>query len=211
MNVGSERIREIVKSLRNFSRLDEAEVKLVNIHEGIDSTLMILQHRLKATGDRSGIEVIKEYSDLPLVECYAGQLNQVFMNILNNAIDAIDELNTDQSARKTQTEPGRITIKTEVKDYLKDPLQPQSLSPNSQVLIRIANNGPSIDQRIQQRLFEPFFSTKPVGRGAGLGMSISYSIIVEKHRGQLSCISSVGKGVEFVIEFPIHLPRVIHQ
>jgi two-component system NtrC family sensor kinase len=210
MTVGSERIREIVKSLRNFSRLDEAQVKQVDIHEGLDSTLMILQHRLKADGDRSAIEVIKEYGDLPLVECYAGQLNQVFMNILTNAIDAIDKLQSADSEGKTPKKPGLITIRTEIKsqslrDNPEEVFPSNSLSPTSQVLIRIANNGPSIDENVQKRIFDPFFTTNSVGKGTGLGMSISYSIIVEKHRGKLSCISSPGQGVEFVIEIPLSL------
>ncbi|AFY34592.1 ATP-binding protein [Calothrix sp. PCC 7507] len=181
MKVGATRIKEIVLSLRNFSRLDEAEFKAVNIHEGIDNTLMILENRLKATSKNPGIEVSKEYSELPLVECYAGQLNQVFMNILANAIDASEE----------STNQPQIRICTE-------------LIGDTQVIIRIADNGLGIPDNLQKRLFDPFFTTKPVGKGTGLGLSISYKIITEKHQGKVQCISSVGKGTEFVITIPIH-------
>lgn len=180
MNVGAERIREIVVSLRNFSRLDQAEMKPVNIHEGIDSTLMILQNRLKSSGSQSGISVIKDFGELPKVECYAGQLNQVFMNLLSNAIDALDG----------QPSPRTISIST-------------SLSSKSTVIIRIADNGPGIPLCHQTKLFDPFFTTKPVGAGTGLGLSISYQIIVEKHGGTLKCVSKVGHGAEFVVEIPI--------
>ncbi len=186
MQVGADRIIEIVLSLRNFSRLDEAEKKAVNIHEGIDSTLMILKHRLQAKSDLTKIEVIKEYGNLPLVECYAGQLNQVFMNILANAIDALQE-----GVGKNQSPTPQIRICTE-------------LTSNKQIIIRIADNGPGIPESIQQQLFDPFFTTKPVGKGTGLGLSISYKIITEKHGGKLQCISSFGKGAEFVIEIPLH-------
>jgi two-component system, NtrC family, sensor kinase len=182
---GTERIREIVLSLRNFSRLDEAEVKKVDIHEGIESTLLILDHRFKPHVNSVGIKIIKKYGDLPLVNCYAGQINQVFMNILSNAIDAI-EIQTS----KTEEYVGIITISTEVI--------------NSEfIAIKIADNGTGIPENIVSQLFEPFFTTKPVGQGTGLGLSISYQIIVEKHQGKLWCNSELGKGTEFVIEIPI--------
>lgn len=203
MRVGAERIREIVQSLRVFSRLDEAEVKQVNIHEGIDSTLMILHNRLKAKADYPEIKIIKEYGELPLIECYAGQLNQVFMNILTNAIDALEEQEknnrqpaeatyplTDDVTSDTRTAP-TIYIRTEVMN-------------GDRVAIHIADNGPGITQDVQQRLFDPFFTTKPVGKGTGLGMSISHQIVTEKHNGSLRCISSPQQGAEFVIEVPIH-------
>ncbi|MBW4681646.1 MAG: PAS domain S-box protein [Microcoleus vaginatus WJT46-NPBG5] len=180
MNVGAERIREIVVSLRNFSRLDQAEMKPVNIHEGIDSTLMILQNRLKSTASHSGISVIKEFGELPKVDCYAGQLNQVFMNLISNAIDALEK----------QPSPRTISIST-------------SLSSKSTVIIRIADNGPGIPLSHQNKLFDPFFTTKPVGAGTGLGLSISYQIIVEKHGGILKCVSKPNQGAEFVVEIPI--------
>ncbi|WP_199295684.1 PAS domain S-box protein [Trichocoleus sp. FACHB-591] len=184
MKVGAERIREIVLSLRNFSRLDEAEMKAVDIHEGLDNTLLILKNRLKAHAGHPGITVLPEYGDLPLVECYAGQLNQVFMNILSNAIDVLED-SQDQSAEQ----PGVIHVCTTVQA-------------DQWVVIRIADNGPGISETVQRRLFDPFFTTKPVGRGVGLGLSISYQIVVEKHGGRLKCHSIPGQGTEFVIEIP---------
>lgn len=192
MQVGSSRIRSIVLSLRNFSRLDEAEMKPVNIHEGIDNTLMILQHRLKTKSDRLEIQVIKEYGQLPEVACYAGQLNQVFMNILSNAIDALEEGVTN---RKSGTGGGdspipSIRICTElVDDYT--------------VRIRIADNGAGMSPQVQEKIFDPFFTTKPVGSGTGLGLSISYQIIVDKHKGKLICYSTLEQGTEFVVEIPM--------
>ncbi|MBD2665698.1 multi-sensor signal transduction histidine kinase [Richelia sinica FACHB-800] len=189
IKIGAERIREIVLSLRNFSRLDESEMKAVNIHDGINSTLMILEHRLKATSERPAIKLIKEYGKLPLVECYPGQLNQVFMNILANAIDALEEAFTNNE-KMTHLQ---ILIKTEVTDA-------------QQVIIRIADNGMGVPEKLQKLLFDPFFTTKPVGKGTGLGLSISYKIITEKHQGKLRCISSPGQGTEFAIAIPLHQP-----
>ena len=192
MQVGTDRIRQIVLSLRTFSRMDEAEIKSVNIHEGIDSTLLILQHRLKARPERAVIEVIKDYSTLPLVECCAGQLNQVFMNILTNAIDALEEVvGSGQSVvNKQDSLSPTITIRTAYVD-------------TNWVEIAIADNGSGIPQDIQQRIFDPFFTTKPVGKGTGMGMSISYQIVTEKHDGKLKCFSTYGGGTEFVIQIPI--------
>lgn len=190
MQVGANRIQKIVLSLRNFSRTDEAEIKAVNIHEGIDSTLMILQNRLKAKPDRLQIQVIKNYGELPLVECYAGQINQVFMNLLSNAIDALEEADNGEQTGATPNSTPTITIHTEV------------LSTNC-ILIRIADNGAGIPENIQQRLFDPFFTTKPVGKGTGLGLSISYQIVTEKHRGSLKCVSRPGQGTEFRVEIPV--------
>lgn len=189
MKVGAERIREIVKSLRAFSRLDEAEVKDVDIHEGIDSTLMILQNRLKARANHPAIQVVKHYSDLPMVECYAGQLNQVFMNILSNAIDALDERDENRSLDEITAHPSAITICTE----------PVGVD---RVAIRIADNGAGMSEKTQQRLFDPFFTTKAVGKGTGLGMSISHQIVTEKHGGSLRCTSVLGEGTEFVVDIP---------
>ncbi|MBD2039949.1 sensor histidine kinase [Microcoleus sp. FACHB-672] len=188
MQVGTERIREIVQSLRNFSRLDEAEIKTVEIHEGIDSTLMILQGRLKANSQRPTIQVLRDYGSLPLVECYAGQLNQVFMNILTNAIDALEERDTKRSPTELSQHPSQITIRTE--------------AVADQVVIRIADNALGMPEEVQKRLFDPFFTTKAVGKGTGLGMSISYQIVTEKHGGSLTCISELGQGTEFVIQIP---------
>ena len=187
MKVGADRIQKIVLSLRNFSRMDEAEMKAVDIHEGIDSTLMILQNRLKAKSDRPEIAVIKDYGDLPLVECYAGQLNQVFMNLLTNAIDALEG---DQTQSPEQLQAAKIEICTRL-------LGTQSVE------IRIADNGSGIAKADQRRLFDPFFTTKPIGQGTGLGLSISYQIVTDRHGGTLRCVSVPGQGTEFVIEIPL--------
>jgi PAS domain S-box-containing protein len=192
MRTGAERIQEIVLSLRNFSRMDEAEVKPVNVHEGIDSTLMILQNRLRETAGHPGIEVIKHYNPLPDVECYAGQLNQVFMNILSNAIDALDEYNRIRSSEEIKQNPSIITIRTAL-------MSPQW------VQIGIADNGPGMNETVRHRIFEPFFTTKSVGKGTGLGLSISYQVITEKHGGTLSCVSTPGQGAEFIIQLPLRL------
>ncbi|WP_333445081.1 PAS domain S-box protein [Microcoleus sp. D3_18_C4] len=189
MKVGADRIRDLVVSLRNFSRLDESQMKRVDIHEGIESTLLILQHRIKANVLRPAIEIIKEYGDFPPVECYVGQLNQVFMNLLGNAIDALEEYNSTHSSKEIYAHHNRIRIST--------------IANSDTVTIRIADNGMGIHQEVIGKLFDPFFTTKPVGKGTGLGLSISYQIIVEKHRGKLQCISTPGEGAEFVIEIPI--------
>lgn len=186
MRVGADRIQEIVASLRNFSRMDEAAMKPVDIHTGLDSTLMILHHRLQSKlGQGPTIQVSRQYGDLPLVECYAGQLNQVFMNILANAIDALTE--------KAVEEPGFqacITIQTAVTD-------------SHQVKIAIADNGPGIPESVQARLFDPFFTTKPIGKGTGMGLSISYQVITEKHGGSLQCTSVPNEGATFIITIPL--------
>ncbi|HEY9805197.1 MAG TPA: ATP-binding protein [Candidatus Obscuribacterales bacterium] len=194
MQIGTERIRQIVLSLRNFSRLDEAEMKPVDIHQGIDNTLVILQSQLKPRPGYLGIEVVKEYGQLPLVNCYAGQLNQVFMNLLTNAIDALESRckneSGDSSALNAPNQSPTISVSTTV-------VEPD------QVLIRIVDNGPGMTETTRQRLFDPFFTTKAVGKGTGLGLSISYQIVVEKHQGQLHCLSSPGAGAEFIVQIPI--------
>lgn len=190
MQVGADRIREIVRSLRIFSRLDEAEVKEVNIHEGIDSTLTILQNRLKARSEHPGITVIREYGELPAVECHAGQLNQVFMNLLSNAIDALDESLSRRSLPEIQANPPTIHIRTEK-------------VAGDRVAIHIRDNGPGLSAIAEERIFNPFFTTKPVGQGTGLGLSISYQIVTETHHGSLRCISQPGQGADFVIELPL--------
>ncbi|MEH2005888.1 PAS domain S-box protein [Nostoc sp.] len=222
MNVGADRIREIVLSLRTFSRLDEAEMKAVDIHEGIDSTLMILQSRLKANDQRSTIEIIKEYAQLPLVECYAGQLNQVFMNILSNAIDALEEgdkgnnqypiPNTQFPMPNTSLREAAptATLSTSAQCPMPNAQFPistirictQLLKPN-QVIIRITDNGLGIPEDVKKQLFDPFFTTKPIGKGTGMGLAISYQIITERHGGSLECISQPGQGAEFVINIPL--------
>jgi two-component system NtrC family sensor kinase len=184
MWIGVERILEIVGSLSNFSRLDEAEYKAVDLHEGLDSTLMILHSKLKGDPTRPEIEVIKNYGILPPVECYAGKLNQVFMNILGNAIDAIVE-----QYDLIPDRPSKISIET------------KSLGEN--VHITISDSGGGIPEAVQSKLFDPFFTTKPVGKGTGLGLSISYQIIVENHNGKLSCHSTIDHGTTFTIVIPI--------
>ncbi|MEH2432831.1 MAG: GAF domain-containing protein [Nostoc sp.] len=199
MKIGIDRIRQIVLSLRNFSRLDQAEMKPVNIHEGIDSTLLILQHRLKAKPESPAIKLVKEYSDLPLVECYAGPLNQVFMNVVSNAIDALEDYRESQSNPDTS----QIIICTafgELEGNIKS------------VVIRIADNGPGIPEALKARICDPFFTTKPVGKGTGLGLSISYQIVVDKHGGVFKCDSQPGLGTEFWIEIPIkQITKSHHQ
>jgi len=193
MKVGSDRLRKIVLSLRNFSRLDESGIKQVNIHEGIDNTLMILQHRLKSRGTHEAIEVIREYGDLPLVECYPGELNQVFMHIINNAIDAFDVSDQESEYQNKFLNPS-IWIRTEV------------LS-SSSVVIQIKDNGSGMTEAVKKRLFDPFFTTKPVGKGTGLGLAVSYQLIVEKHKGVLRCESELGKGTIFWVEIPFYQVR----
>lgn len=187
MQIGAERIQEIVLSLRTFSRLDEAEVKAVDVHEGIDSTLMILGHRLKAKRGYPPIQLTKAYGKLPLVECYAGPLNQVFMNLLSNAIDALE---AQVEKRDRDNWLPEIVIRSEIVDA-------------AWVRICIADNASGIPESIQKRLFDPFFTTKPIGKGTGLGLSISYQIVVDRHQGNLKCHSTPGKGTEFWVELPI--------
>ncbi|EDX83071.1 PAS fold family [Synechococcus sp. PCC 7335] len=183
---GTERIREIILSLRNFSRTDEAGRKTVDIHQGIDSTLLILQHRLKAQPDRPAIAVVRDFGDLPPIACFAGQLNQVFMNILANAIDALEsELQKNPNAKKTP----QITLRTESYD--------------ERIIVSISDNGTGIPPAVRNRIFDPFFTTKEVGKGTGMGMAISYQIVVEKHHGQIECLSEEGIGTKFVITVPI--------
>jgi two-component system, NtrC family, sensor kinase len=196
MRIGADRIRQIVLSLRNFSRIDEADMKAVDIHEGIDSTLLILQSRLKPQENRPPVKIVREYSTLPPVECFPGQLNQVFMNLIANAIDALESV-SDPNVSSTLYQPQpQISIRTQVNS-------------SDTVSICIADNGPGMSPQVQTQLFNPFFTTKPVGKGTGLGLSISYQIIVEKHGGSLRCVSEVGTGTEFWIEIPVHQPEMV--
>ncbi len=188
MQVGADRIREIVRSLQIFSRKDDNKMSRVNLHEGIDGTLLILQSRLRAKGSHPEIAVIKEYGNLPLVECYAGKVNQVFMNLIGNAIDAIEEYNQGRSIVEVKANRSKIKIKTEIR--------------NSQVIVRISDNGPGMPEEVSKQLFDAFFTTKPAGKGTGLGLSISHKV-VQEHNGKLSCISAPGQGAEFIIELPI--------
>ncbi|MDZ8221820.1 response regulator [Nostoc sp. ChiVER01] len=191
MEMGAQRISNIVKSFRNFSRHDESELKIVDIHEGIDSTLNILEYRLKEKVNNQSINIVKKYGSLPQVECCAGKMNQVFMNILSNAIDALEELIINDKYFIFPT----ILIHTEVLEA-------------EYVVIRIIDNGLGISEEAQKRLFDPFFTTKPAGKGTGLGLSISYQIVEEQHGGSLTCISNPGQGAEFVIKIPIrHLAQ----
>lgn len=207
MRIGSDRIRQIVLSLRNFSRLDQAEMKPVNIHDGIDSTLLILQYRLKPKSDRPEIKIIKDYGNLPLVECYAGQLNQVFMNVLGNAIDALE----DAHSNGHWAQPNGMGDTSDRSPSLPDSELPCSsptiriqtqMTDDQRVQIRFSDNGPGIPEAIRQRIFDPFFTTKPIGKGTGLGLSISHNIVVEKHRGIFKCESQPGQGTTFLVEVP---------
>lgn len=195
MQLGTSRIKQIVVSLRNFSRLDEAEVKPVNLHQGIDNTLIILKSRLKSSDHHEAIKVVRQYGDLPLVECHAGQLNQVFMNILSNAIDALEA----HSNPKITIQTAFIEHPHQVTESLSHPLE------RPYVEVRIRDNGSGMESAIQQKIFDPFYTTKPVGKGTGLGLSISYQIVVDKHQGHLLCRSEVGKGTEFIVQIPVQL------
>jgi signal transduction histidine kinase len=189
MKTGSDRIRDVVLGLRTFSRLDEAEIKRIDIHTNLDSTLMILQHRL------NNINLIKQYGKLPLVKCYAGDLNQVFFNILDNSIYALSLSASPTCNQKINSENQTVTMPTIL--VATEQINQDSIS------IKIQDNGPGIPQALCEKIFEPFFTTKPVGSGKGLGLSISHQIIVEKHHGQLICHSSPGNGAEFTIILPI--------
>lgn len=190
MKMGTERIRQIVLSLRNFSRMDESEFKAVDIHEGIDSTLLILQHRLKAKGSRPEIQVIKDYGHLSAVECYPSQINQALMNILANAIDAIEDIDLNWDSGEVVNRPRQITIRT-------------TEIAAEWIEIAIADTGLGIPESIQSQIFDPFFTTKPIGKGTGMGMSISYQIITKKHGGKLKFFSCPSNGTEFFIQIPI--------
>ena len=179
----------MVQSLRNFSRHDDSQMKPMNLHEGIDSTLLILNHRLKGNGEIPPIEIIKQYGNLPPVECFAEPINQVFMNILSNAIDALDDPNSQLTFEEMSENPSQIKISTEVVGNF--------------VEIKIYDNGPGITEEVKQRIFDTFFTTKPIGKGTGMGLSISYQIIVERHEGKLYRTSELGKGTEFTIKMPI--------
>lgn len=190
MRLGSDRIRGIVLGLRIFSRVDEAEYKEANLHEGLDSTLMILQHRMKPHHDHSEISVVKEYGQLPKISCFPGQLNQVFMNILVNAIDAIEERQEQDQLAQRPCEPGCITIQTTVVDGW------------AKIVVR--DNGIGMSETAARPIFNPFYTTKPVGKGTGMGLSISYQIVVKNHGGKLDCFSQPGEGTQFVIQIPIN-------
>lgn len=189
MSSGIERIKGIVDALKDFSRLDQSERKVVNIHDGLDSTLKLLQHRFKSPGDLEDIQIVKEYGNLPEIECYPKQLNQVFMNIITNALDALEEkLKQENTAQQNL----KVTIGTKF-----------ICEEENWINILISDNGVGIEESVQSKIFDPFFTTKDVGQGTGLGLSISYQNIVEKHGGRLRCLSTPGKGTMFVIEIPL--------
>ena len=188
MDSGAKRIQNIVLSLRNFSRLDESGYKAVDIHEGIESTLLLIQHRLKFSNSRSAIQIIRDFDNLPSIECYAGHLNQAFINVIVNAIDALDAASEEKTS---YFDIPQITIRTE--------------SRAESIVISIADNGIGIPADSRSRIFEPFFTTKEVGQGTGMGLAIAHQIIVEQHRGKIDCSSEEGKGTEFIIELPMRL------
>ncbi|MBE7382030.1 MAG: ammonium transporter [Leptolyngbya sp. SIO1E4] len=193
MRGGAERIAEIVRSLRDFSHLGGANLKWVDIHQGLESTLTILGNKLKGKGSRPSIQVLRDYGDFPKVECYPSQLNQVFMNLLTNAIDAIDEKWELEPTRSWPENPGfvpQIIVRTQVTN-------------RDRIQIHVSDNGIGIPEPVKRRMLDPFFTTKSVGKGTGLGMSISYQIVVERHRGTLNCFSSPGKGTRFLIDIPL--------
>jgi signal transduction histidine kinase len=185
MQMGSDRIREIVKSMQNFSRSDSSNMTLCDLHDSMDSTVLILRNRLNPQKNRRDIDIVKDYGKLPLVECYTGQLNQVFMNLISNAIDALEE-----AAEERPDTLLTIYIRTEVVE-------------NDRVRVRISDTGSGITAQVKERMFEQFFTTKKIGKGTGLGLSIVYKILVENHRGILECESEPGKGTEFIIELPV--------
>ena len=215
IHMGTSRICGIVASLRNFSRLDEAERKEADIHAGIDSTLMILGNRLKARPDFPEIEIEKDYAKLPLVECYPGQLNQVFMNILANAIDALEDAGNRQAVDRVQAKDRENDLSNEQTTACglnpKISIQTELLADERWVAICITDNGPGMTEAVRSQLFNPFFTTKDVGKGTGLGLSISYQVIVEKHQGQLLCWSEPGQGTTFEIRLPLHPAPLSHS
>ncbi|NEQ78383.1 MAG: response regulator [Okeania sp. SIO2C9] len=190
MKTGVERIRNISNALRTFSRKDNDQKVSFNIHDGIDSTLLILKHRIKDNGEHPAIEIIREYGELPEINCFPGKLNQVFMNIIANSIDALEESNVGRTFEEIEARHNRIIITTEID------------SENQQIIIRIKDNGMGMTEQVKQKIFDHLFTTKGVGKGTGLGLSISRQIVEEKHGGKLTCNSSLGEGTEFVIALP---------
>lgn len=189
MQVGTDRVTEIVSFLNKFSRHREAGKKLANLHEGLESTLLILGHRFKQNAHHPGIKLVKEYGDLPLIECFPGEINQVLMNLICNAIDAIEEANKNKDIDTISRNPGVIKIKTE--------------AIGEQVILRVADNGSGIKNADKTKILDAFYTTKPVGKGTGLGLSIAYQIVVDNHHGKLTYDSKPGEGMEFIIELPI--------
>ncbi|NET35519.1 MAG: response regulator [Cyanothece sp. SIO1E1] len=192
MKSGADRIRNISTSLRTFSRSDTANKVIFNVHDGIDSTLLLLKHRLKANERRSRIVLTKHYGHLPDVSCYPGQLNQVFMNIFANAIDALDEADQQRTSVEIKANPHQITITTDVS------------TDGTRVVICIQDNGIGMKDEVRAQVFDHLFTTKAVGQGTGLGLAIAHQIIVEKHGGTIACASEPGKGTEFLMQLPIN-------
>ncbi|MEH2198602.1 hybrid sensor histidine kinase/response regulator [Nostoc sp.] len=189
MQLGTDRVTEIVSYLNNFSRHREAGKKLANLHEGLESTLLILGHRFKRNAHHPAIQLIKEYGDLPLIECFPGEINQVFMNLISNAIDAIEESHKTKDIDMLHQYLGVIKVKTEVI--------------GEQVILRVADNGSGIENADKIKIFDAFYTTKPVGKGTGLGLSIAYQIVVNNHHGKITYHSKPGEGIEFIVELPI--------
>ncbi len=191
MQEGVNRIYDVSVSLRTFSRADTQKAITCNIHEVIDSTILILKHRLKASNSRPAIEIVKKYGDLPPVQCFPGQLSQVFMNLIANAIDALEDSNMGRSMEEIKANPNFITIITK-------PSEDQD-----NIVIQIKDNGPGMTPEVKQKIFDHLFTTKPVGKGTGLGLAICYQIVTEKHSGIIECISYPGEGTEFIIQIPV--------
>jgi len=202
IRLGAERIHKLVQSLHKFARADSTECRYADLHAGIESTLVILHNRLKANSERGEIQVIKNYCQMPSVECFPSQMNQVFMNIIANAIDALDDtLRPAEETTANELAWERTWQKPE--DWVPCIWITTAISPENTAVIRIQDNAGGMPEFIKQRIFDPFFTTKPVGKGTGLGLSISYQIITENHKGKLMCHSTEGIGTEFVIEIPI--------
>ncbi|NJL89359.1 MAG: response regulator [Coleofasciculaceae cyanobacterium SM2_1_6] len=203
MKNGTNRIRDIILSLRNFSRMDQSEFKVVDIHEGLESTLLILQHRLDPNANNAGIRVTKDYGHLPLVECSPGQINQVFMNILLNAIDAIESSYT--SPINVSSEPTNVDTLLKPQEVISKEITIRtSQIADDWVQVVITDNGLGMTEDVKQYIFNPFFTTKAIGKGMGMGLSISYQIITDQHNGRLECLSQPNRGTQFIIEIPIH-------
>ncbi|MGL5058739.1 MAG: sensor histidine kinase, partial [Microcoleus sp.] len=190
MRNGSDRIRQIILSVQDFARTDRSGWQLFDVSDGLENMLLLLQHRLPAQDGRRDIKVVKEYGNLPLVECYAGQLNQAFLNIINNAIDALDLSAKESEISENRQFKPLISIRTKVVEA-------------GRIAIEIADNGMGMSEDIKARIFDPFFSTKPAGEGSGLGLAVSYEIVVQQHKGELQCFSEPGKGTEFRLEIPL--------
>jgi two-component system, NtrC family, sensor kinase len=218
IKIGSDSMHQLVLSLRDFSRKDEARMKRIDIHDGIESTLLILQNRLKANGKNQAIEILKDYGEIPAIEGYPCQMNQVFMNLIGNAIDALEMKRGDwgTTVPEWQLDDERWGLSGSSPDGFDPTICIRThLGEGERVVIQISDNGAGMTSEVQAALFNPFFTTKPVGKGTGLGLSISHQIIVEKHGGQIHCFSTPGQGTEFWIELPVKqscpVAKVLHS